>query len=154
MAQRHLARSGHGLSPEEQEATRAEVMRVLHHPALAEAFGPGSLSEAPLAGRIGGVTVAGQVDRLWIGGDRIVVADYKTNRPPPERAEDVSPAYLRQMAAYRAVLRAAWPGRRIECVLVWTWSGVVMPLPESLLDRNLPQALNPSPSPAPAAEPA
>ncbi|APT56347.1 double-strand break repair helicase AddA [Roseomonas gilardii] len=143
VAQRHLARPGHGLSPEEQGATRDEVMRVLRHPALADAFGPGSLAEAPLAGRIGGVTVAGQVDRLWIGDDRIVVADYKTNRPPPDRVEDVSPAYLRQMAAYRAVLRAAWPGRRIECVLVWTWSGAVMPLPEALLDRNLPQALSP-----------
>ncbi|WP_376100155.1 hypothetical protein ACE7GA_07755 [Roseomonas sp. CCTCC AB2023176] len=66
--------------------------------------------------------------------------DYKTNRPPPTQAEDVSPAYLRQMAAYRAVLRAAWPGRRVECALVWTWSGHVMSLPDAVLDPHAPRA--------------
>ncbi len=138
IARAHLARPGHDLSEEEREATWEEVAAVLDHPALRDAFAPGSLAEAPLAGRVGGVTIAGQVDRLWIGPDRILVADYKTNRPPPERVEAVAPAYLRQMAAYRAVLRAAWPGRRVECALVWTWNGRVMFLPDDALDPHAP----------------
>ena len=139
IARRHLARPGHGLSAAEQEATLREVLAVIGHPALREAFGPDSLAEAPLAGRVaGGVNVAGQVDRLWIGDGRALVVDYKTNRPPPERVEEVSPAYLRQMAAYRAVLRAAWPGCAVGCALVWTWSGRVMELPAGLLDAHAP----------------
>ena len=139
LARRHLARPGHGLTEEEQGATLAEVLAVLDHPALADAFGPDSLAEAPLAGRVDGMPIAGQVDRLWIGPDRALIVDYKSNRPPPERVEEVAPAYLRQMAAYRAVLRAAWPGRAVGCALVWTWSGRVMELPEALLDAHAPR---------------
>jgi ATP-dependent helicase/nuclease subunit A len=140
LARRHLARPGHGLDPSEQEATLAETLAVLRHPALAGAFSPGSLAEAPLAGVVDGIPIAGQVDRLHVAPDRVLVIDYKTNRPPPETVERVAPAYLRQMAAYRAVLRAAWPGRRVECALVWTWSGHVMPLPDAALDPHAPGA--------------
>jgi ATP-dependent helicase/nuclease subunit A len=72
--------------------------------------------------------------------DRVVVADYKTNRVPPARVEDTPVLYLRQMAAYRAVLRGALPGREVHCALVWTAAARVMPLPDSLLDRHAPGA--------------
>jgi ATP-dependent helicase/nuclease subunit A len=144
LARRHLARPGHGLDPSEQEATLAETLAVLRHPALGGAFGPGSLAEAPLAGVVDGIPIAGQVDRLLVGPDRVLVLDYKTNRPPPSEVAAVPPAYLRQMAAYRAVLRAAWPGRRVECALVWTWSGHVMPLPDAALDPHAPGATRPA----------
>ncbi|SHJ07545.1 DNA helicase/exodeoxyribonuclease V, subunit A [Roseomonas rosea] len=140
LARRHLARPGHGLDPSEREATLAETLAVLRHPALEGAFGPASLAEAPLAGVVDGIPIAGQVDRLLIAPDRVLVLDYKTNRPPPSEVAKVPPAYLRQMAAYRAVLRAAWPGRRVECALVWTWSGHVMPLPDAALDPHAPGA--------------
>jgi ATP-dependent helicase/nuclease subunit A len=65
-----------------------------------------------------------------------VVLDYKTNRPPPATAEQVPGLYLRQRAAYRAVLRQAFPGRAVECVLVWTYGARLMPLPGDLLDRH------------------
>jgi ATP-dependent helicase/nuclease subunit A len=48
------------------------------------------------------------------------------------------PLYLRQMAAYRAVLRQAFPGRVVDCALVWTYGARLMPLPADLLDRHLP----------------
>ena len=135
---RFLARPGHGLSPAEQAEVLAEVLALLEAPGLAAAFGPGSLAEVPIAGRVGGQLVAGQVDRLAVEPDRVLVLDYKTNRPPPARPEEVAPLYLRQMAAYRAVLRQAFPGRRVECALVWTYGAVLMPLPDALLDRHAP----------------
>jgi ATP-dependent helicase/nuclease subunit A len=132
---RYLARRGHALGAAEQAAVLAEVLAVLAEPAIANAFGPGSLAEAPLAGHVGGVLVAGQVDRLLVGTARVLVLDYKTNRPPPAQPEAVAPPYLRQMAAYRAVLRQAFPGRAVDCALVWTYGARVMPLPAALLDR-------------------
>jgi ATP-dependent helicase/nuclease subunit A len=138
IARRHLARPGHGLDSAEREATLAETLAVLRHPALDGAFGPDSLAEAPLAGVVDGIPIAGQVDRLLVTPGRVLVLDYKTNRPPPSEVSAVSPAYLRQMAAYRAVLRAAWPGRRVDCALVWTWSGHVMALPDAALDPHAP----------------
>jgi ATP-dependent helicase/nuclease subunit A len=136
---RFLARPGHGLSEDEQAEVLGEVLALLETPAVAAAFGPGSLAEAPIAGRVGGQLIAGQVDRLVVRPDRVVVLDYKTNRPPPARVEEVVPLYLRQMAAYRAVLRQAFPGRAVECVLVWTYGATVMPLPDALLDAHAPR---------------
>jgi len=138
VAARFLARPGHGLTPAEQQEVLAEVMALLDSPLVAAAFGPGSLAEAPLAGRVGERLIAGQVDRLLVEPDRVLVLDYKTNRPLPATIDAVAPLYLRQMAAYRALLRAAFPGRRIECALVWTHGARVMALPDDLLDRHAP----------------
>ncbi len=137
-AARFLARPGHGLDAAARQAILAEVMALLDHPDFAEAFGPGSLAEAPVAGRIGGQLLVGQVDRLCVSDSRVLVIDFKTNRPPPGAAVDVSPAYLRQMAAYRALLRMAFPGRTVQCALLWTYSARLMPLEDGLLDTHQP----------------
>jgi ATP-dependent helicase/nuclease subunit A len=139
-ARAFLARPGHGLDPEAQAETLREVMALLDAPEIAEAFGPGSLAEAPIAGRIGDRLVSGQVDRLLVMPGHVLVLDYKTNRPPPATPEAVPPLYLRQMAAYRAVLRLAFPGRAVECALVWTYGARLMRLPGELLDTHAPPA--------------
>jgi ATP-dependent helicase/nuclease subunit A len=136
-ARRFLGRPGHGLTPEEQRETLEEVLALLRRSEIAVAFGPGSLAEAPIAGRVNGRLIAGQVDRLVVTPSRVLVLDYKTNRPPPARVEEVPTLYLRQMAAYRAVLRAAFPGRAVECALVWTYGARLMPLPSALLDAQV-----------------
>ena len=140
VARRFLARPGHGLDPSEQDAVLAEVTALLAEPLVTAALGPGSLAEAPLAGRVAGRLIAGQVDRLLVEPDRVLVLDYKTNRPPPAEPAQVAPLYLRQMAAYRALLRAAFPGRRVDCALVWTYGARAMPLPDAVLDPHAPAA--------------
>jgi ATP-dependent helicase/nuclease subunit A len=117
-----------------------EVMAVLEHPELAPLFGPEARAEVPLTGVIGSVVVGGLVDRLAVLPDRVLVADYKTNRSPPALIEDTPVLYLRQMAAYREVLRGALPGRPVTCALVWTAAARVMTLPDSLLDGHAPGA--------------
>ena len=52
-------------------------------PGLAPLFGPGSRAEVPLTGVIGGMVIGGLVDRLAVLPDRVLVADFKTNRRPP-----------------------------------------------------------------------
>ena len=53
--------------------------------------------------------MSGQVDRLVVTDDAVLIADYKTNRPAPRHVDDVPPAYIAQLALYRAVLAAALP---------------------------------------------
>jgi ATP-dependent helicase/nuclease subunit A len=138
LSRRFLARRAPGLSAAEQEATLQEVLGLLRQGWMREALGAGSLAEAPLAGEVNGRLIAGQVDRLKIEADRVLVLDYKTNRPPPEQVAEVAPLYLRQMAAYRALLRAAFPGRVVECALVWTYGARFMALPDAVLDPHAP----------------
>jgi ATP-dependent helicase/nuclease subunit A len=137
-AEAYLAAPGLGLAEEEAAAIAAETLAIIDDPAFAALFAPGSLAEAPIAGRIGDRVVAGQVDRLAITDTAVLVADFKTNRPPPERVEDVPSLYLRQMAAYRDVLRAVFPGRTVTCALVWTYAARMMALPDALLDAHAP----------------
>jgi ATP-dependent helicase/nuclease subunit A len=96
----------------------------MSEPEFAPLFASGSRAEVPVAGVVEGakgrVAISGQVDRLAVAGDRVLIVDYKTNRPPPQREADVPAVYLRQMAAYRALLAEIYPRHRIDCFLLWT----------------------------------
>jgi ATP-dependent helicase/nuclease subunit A len=143
-ALRWLNRPGQGLASGSTAALAAEALAVLDHPALAPLFGPEGRAEVPLAGVIAGRVVGGMVDRLAVLPDRILLADYKTNRDPPASATATPVLYLRQMAAYAAVLAAAFPGRPVEAALFWTMGATVMPLPAPLLARYAPGAETPA----------
>ncbi len=134
-AHAYAARPGHRLDDPAEAA--AQALAVLTTPGLAELFGPGSRAEQPVSGVVHGRVVSGQVDRLAVTPGRILIADYKTTRTPPDRAEDVPVMYLRQMAAYRAVLRLLYPDRPVTCVLIWTDGPCVMELPAALLDAHM-----------------
>jgi ATP-dependent helicase/nuclease subunit A len=137
-ARAFLARPVHGLDDARIDALLSETFAVLDHPDYADLFGPGSRAEAPIAGVIGSTAISGRIDRLVIGPDTVRVLDFKTNRPPPAQPDDVSPVYLRQMAAYRALLAKIYENQRIECVLLWTDGPRLMPLDAKLLDAYAP----------------
>ncbi|MEQ9490121.1 MAG: double-strand break repair helicase AddA [Alphaproteobacteria bacterium] len=119
-----------------------EALAVLDHPDFAPLFGPGSRAEIPLTGLVDGPdgvqVVSGQVDRILVTDQEVLVVDYKTQRPAPDRAEDAPAAYLNQMAAYRAVLAGVFPGRPVRCALLWTDGPHLTPIDASLLERYRP----------------
>jgi len=133
-----LARSANALGPADPATLVAETLAILEHPELAPLFGPGSRAEVPVSGLVDGSVVGGLVDRLLVLPDAVLIADYKTHREPPLRVEDTPVLYLRQMAAYRAVLRAIFPGREVVCALVWTEAARVIRLPPETLDAHAP----------------
>ena len=137
-ARRFLARRVHGLDRPEQDSLAAEVMAVLGDPDFASLFGPRSRAEVPIVGRIGDYVVAGQVDRLCVTDEVVQIVDYKTNRPPPADAREVPPIYLRQLAAYRAVLQEIYPLLTIRCALLWTDGPRLMQISEELLEPRAP----------------
>ncbi|MBI1686314.1 double-strand break repair helicase AddA [Caulobacter hibisci] len=114
----------------------AAAFGVLEDDRFAAVFGPGSRAEAALAGAAAklpkGMAISGRVDRLVVAPDRVLVVDYKTNRPSPDRIEDADPAYLAQMAVYAAVLAEIFPGREIEAAIVWTDGPKLMAVPEKV----------------------
>jgi ATP-dependent helicase/nuclease subunit A len=142
-AVRFLGKPGHGLPAGEAEQIAGEVLKVMAHPDLAQLFGPDSRAEVPLTGVIADSVVGGLVDRLVVLPDVVWVADFKTNRRPPVRVEDTPVLYLRQMASYRAVLRAIFPGRTVRCALIWTRAARVAILPGEMLDSREPGSATP-----------
>jgi len=121
----------------------AAAFGVLDDPDFAEVFGPGSRAEAAIAGTSprlpAGLAVSGRVDRLLVTPDRVLVVDYKTNRPAPADIRQADLAYRIQMSVYAAVLSEIFPGRRIEAALVWTDGPRLMAVPENVAAETLAQ---------------
>ena len=135
-----LDRPGQGISHADRDDIITSVLAVLNHPDLAALFGANSRAETPLAGVIANQIIGGLVDRIAILPSEILIADYKTNRDPPTKPEATPILYLRQMAAYRAVLRGIYPDRPVRCVLIWTDGPAITTLPDSLLAPHAPGA--------------
>lgn len=119
----------------------AETLAVLNDPTFAPLFGQGSRAEAAIVGRGPGLpedmVVNGTVDRLVVTETEVLVLDFKTNRPPPQSVAGVAQVYINQMAAYQALLRGRWPGKRVRCALVWTDGPRLMELPDQILASAL-----------------
>jgi len=129
------------LSEAQRTEMAAAALAVLDDPHFAEVFGPGGRAEAAVAGSArglpDGLKVSGRVDRMVVTPDKVLVIDFKSNRPAPSRIEDADGAYLTQMAIYVAVLREVFPTRRVEAALVWTDGPKLMPIPENLIEAQL-----------------
>lgn len=140
-ATRFLANAGWALSSEEQAEIADAALGVLAIPAFAPLFGPGSRAEVSLVGEIErrgeSLFLSGQIDRLLVGESEVLIIDYKTNRPPPAQVEDVSPAYVAQMAGYCALLASLYPDRPIRAALLWTDGPRLMEIPAEMLQKSL-----------------
>jgi ATP-dependent helicase/nuclease subunit A len=124
---------------DEIEAYAREAMSILNDPRFAMLFGPMSRAEAPIVGMAGTRPVRGVVDRLAVDDERVMVLDYKTDRPAPTKSADAPLAYVTQLALYREVLRALFPGKRVDCALLWTERPLLMELAPTQLDAAFAQ---------------
>ena len=140
-AARRILAAERDLTDAQREEMAGAAFGVLEDARFAAVFGPNSRAEVALAGTSAhlpqGLTVSGRVDRLVVDETRVLVVDYKTNRPSPDRIEDADTAYLAQMAVYAAVLREVFPGRAVEAALVWTDGPKLMPVPEKVMVEAL-----------------
>lgn len=142
-ATRYLARPVFGFDTGRQQEIADEVLGVLGAPEFAHLFSLDSVAEVAITGTVsrpdGSVhVISGQIDRLVVGDGVVSIVDYKSNRPPPDTLDGVAPVYLRQMAAYRHVIRDAWPDHEVRAYLLWTDAPRLMELPDTLLDAHLP----------------
>jgi ATP-dependent helicase/nuclease subunit A len=138
-AMRLAARLGPLLGEETLASLVREALAVIEDARFAPVFAPGSLAEVAIGGRPkgarAGIFLSGAIDRLVVLEDRILVVDYKANRPPPQRIEDAPKAYIAQLAAYRALLQEIYPGRKVEAALLWTHDARLAPVPADALDH-------------------
>ena len=115
-----LTKEAYGLDETEVERICSEVLSLLENPKFAEMFGANSKAEVPIMGVVDGRIVSAQVDRLAVFDDKVVVVDFKTNRPAAKTLVDVPSIYVRQLGAYRKLLEAVYPAKRVETYILWT----------------------------------
>ena len=115
-----------------------EALRVIDNPQFSSIFASDALAEAPLAGVVDGVVIAGTVDRLSVRETMVEIVDFKTGRRVPEDASAIPVAHLRQMAAYVAVLEGIFPGRGVKAALLYSEGPKLHYLTSELLKPHKP----------------
>ncbi len=123
--EKFITHFGNDFSASEQEQIGQEVLAILNHPEFAPIFGTDSIAEAPISGVVQDangkvVTLAGQIDRIAIMQDTVYIIDYKTNVDASETESQIPGAYIKQMAAYRALIAQIYPDKTIKCGLLFT----------------------------------
>jgi len=140
-AERYLTNAATDFVPAERAEMARQVLGILDDQNFAEIFAPGSRAEVPIVGRIARkgkdpISVAGQVDRLAVTGDTVLIVDYKTDRIVPDRLDEMH-AYVAQLALYRAVLARIFPGKTVRAALLFTDGPKLMEVPAAAMDAAL-----------------
>ena len=146
-ARDYLARPASAVEPAQRDALATEVVAVIEQPDFAAIFGPGSRAEVPIVATLrqgDGRTrvLSGQIDRLVVRDGEVWVVDFKSNRPAPMLAAQVSAQYLGQLEAYRRALATLYADKEIRCFLLWTDGPRLMEIPGAMLDAH---GTNPTP---------
>ena len=81
--------------------------------------------------------VIGDVKRLLNPGGEFYFSDVYADRRVPADAGAVAPAYVAQMALYRALLADLYPGRIVEAAILYTAAPRLVTLPAAALDALL-----------------
>ncbi|MHC2434370.1 double-strand break repair helicase AddA [Bradyrhizobium sp. USDA 4451] len=138
----YLARNADGWSEEERAALARQVVALTVDLRFAPVFAPGSRAEVSIVGRLERPgrpkeLVSGQIDRLVVTPNEVLIVDFKTNHAPPKISAEAPRGYIRQLALYRAVLAKLYPHRIIHAALLWTETPEMMEISASTLDAGL-----------------
>jgi ATP-dependent helicase/nuclease subunit A len=138
----HLARNAATWSTAEREALADRVLALIADRRFAAVFAEGSRAEVAIVGRLAlpgwpEALVSGQIDRLVVMKNKVLIVDFKTNHAPPRTAAEAPKAYVRQLALYRAVLGKLYPQAAVRAALLWTESTELIEISASALDAQL-----------------
>ncbi|MBB4366494.1 ATP-dependent helicase/nuclease subunit A [Bradyrhizobium sp. CIR18] len=137
-----MARNASDWTEADRAALADKVLALITEPRFAPVFAAGSRAEVAIAGRLErpGRTpalVSGQIDRLVVRPEEVLIVDFKTNQAAPRNAAAAPAAYVRQLALYRAVLAQLYPQKPIRAVLLWTEALEYMEISAPALDAAL-----------------
>jgi len=136
-AERYAERAARHWPLSEQAALVDTVTALLDHPDLQGVFEAHAQAEASIMGTLTldgrDYAVSGRIDRLAVLDDRVVILDYKTNRVAPETAADIPFSHKAQLAIYREILAPLYPGKPVDCVLVYTENAAIYRLSDAAL---------------------
>jgi ATP-dependent helicase/nuclease subunit A len=138
----YLERNAAGWGAAEHAARADNVLALISDQRFAAVFAEGSRAEVAIVGRLTlpgrpQALVSGQIDRLVVTKNEVLIVDFKTNHAPPKTVSEAPKAYIRQLALYRAVLGKLYPQRAVRAALLWTESTELMEISASALDAEL-----------------
>lgn len=116
----YLQKNAADFSKEDRAQIQKEVLTLLNNRDFAEIFGSNSRAEVPVVGEVDGKIISAQIDRLIVLPQKIVIVDFKTNRPPAKDIGHTPKQYINQLAAYAKLIAKIYPDKPIETYILWT----------------------------------
>lgn len=108
------------LSAQFKENIKKEVLSVLGQKDFAFIFEGNSRAEVPIMGMADGKIISGQIDRLVVLEDNVIIVDFKTNRPAARTRDEVLSDYVKQLEMYEKLVRQIYPSFKVEKYILWT----------------------------------
>lgn len=108
------------ISPTAQQQIIVEVMKLLADERYAVIFSDKARAEVPIMGEVEGKIISAQLDRLVVLEDKILIVDFKTNRPAAPNLAETPLVYKKQLTAYAELVRRIYPDRPVEGYILWT----------------------------------
>jgi ATP-dependent helicase/nuclease subunit A len=144
-ALKYLVRNADDWPEADREALAGSLLGLIGDPRFGQVFGPGSRAEVSIVGRLerpgrSPALVSGQIDRLVVTPDEVLIVDFKTNHAPPRHPTEAPSGYVRQLALYRAVLARLYPQLPVRAALLWTETPELMEISAPALDAELASA--------------
>jgi ATP-dependent helicase/nuclease subunit A len=138
----YLGRNAVDWSEPDRVMLAESVLGLIADSRFAAVFAEGSRAEVAIVGRVAlagrsSALVSGQIDRLVVTRDEVLIVDFKTNQAPPRLAADAPASYVRQLALYGAILRKLYPELPIRAALLWTETPELMEISAPALDAEL-----------------
>jgi ATP-dependent helicase/nuclease subunit A len=101
------------------------LFQIFSDPTFSKLFCPSSIGEVPVAGQVDGQIVSGQIDRLAVLENEVLVVDFKTNIQVPKEASQVPETYKKQLGLYKKLLNRIFPDKIVKTYILWvtdlTW---------------------------------
>jgi ATP-dependent helicase/nuclease subunit A len=137
-----VARNAPDWTEPDRTALAEKVLGLIAEQRFAAVFAAGSRAEVAIVGRLERAgrppaLVSGQIDRLVVTPNEVLIVDFKTNQTAPNSAAGAPAAYVRQLALYRAVLTRLYPQKPIRTALLWTETLEYMEISAPALDAAL-----------------
>jgi len=124
-------------APGEHPALIAKALSILGRNELQHLFGPDSRAEIPFlahGSRDGKpVIIAGRIDRLVVGRDRVLVVDFKSDASPILEPHAIKGTYLTQLGLYARLATQLFPDKQVHAAILWTNLESLLELPLAAL---------------------
>lgn len=113
-------------SPIEKEKIKDEILSLTTNYKFSPLFSEDSIAEVSLMGQVDNQIISGQIDRLVVTPTKVMIVDYKTNRPAAKTVDDVPLAYIKQLHAYKKLIAKIYQNKDVETYILWTNTATIM----------------------------
>ncbi len=116
----YMKRNVVDFSDDEKKQIKEEILNLLTDKEYEPIFGADSRAEVPVFGEVDGKIISGQIDRLVIQKDKVIIVDFKTNRPASKTLAETPEVYKKQLKTYEALIRKIYSQQKVESYILWT----------------------------------